>query len=204
MKGKRSQIYLFILCIFLVIGTGCSKKATVRQDVTPQPQSVMVDQKAKDDADAKERADREKMLRDRALRDQAMKDEADKMKLAKAAGKRAEMNTEALADIHFDFDKFLIKPQDRKILSAAAEWIKKNNPKMVTIEGHCDERGTTEYNLALGDRRASEAKKYLVTLGVNEKYLKTISYGEERPLDPGHNEEAWAKNRRDHFVVNLK
>jgi peptidoglycan-associated lipoprotein len=203
MKGKRSQYFLFILCILMVIGSGCSKKA-VKQDVSTQPQTVIVDQKANDDAAARAKADRERMLREKALRDQAMKDEADKMKSVKATEKKAEINADVIADIHFDFDKYLIKPQDRKILDAAADWIKMNKPKMVTIEGHCDERGTSEYNLALGDRRANEAKKYLVSLGVNEKYFKTISYGEERPLDPGHNEAAWAKNRRDHFVINLK
>ncbi len=71
----------------------------------------------------------------------------------------------------------------------------------VVIEGHCDERGTAEYNMALGQRRAQETKKYLVNLGIKESRIKTISYGEERPLDPGHNEDAWAKNRRAHFVV---
>jgi peptidoglycan-associated lipoprotein len=71
----------------------------------------------------------------------------------------------------------------------------------VVVEGHCDERGTNEYNLALGARRAGEAMKYFVELGVDAKRIKTISYGEEKPLDPGHNDEAWAKNRRDQFVV---
>ena len=77
-----------------------------------------------------------------------------------------------------------------------------NNPqKEVVIEGHCDERGTEEYNIALGERRANSAKKYLINLGVNPSQLSTISFGEEKPADPGHNEEAWAKNRRDEFVV---
>jgi peptidoglycan-associated lipoprotein len=134
-------------------------------------------------------------------RGQAMKDEADRLKSMKAAETKAEMYT-ALADIHFDFDQYAIRSQDRDILIKATGWIKKNNPKMVIIEGNCDERGSDEYNLALGDRRATETKKYLVTMGVNGGILKTISYGNERPLDPGHNEEAWAKNRRVHFVVN--
>ena len=71
----------------------------------------------------------------------------------------------------------------------------------VIIEGHCDERGTSEYNMALGDRRAQSAKSYLVDLGIGSRRLMTISYGEERPLDPSHNERAWAKNRRDQFVI---
>ena len=78
----------------------------------------------------------------------------------------------------------------------------KNKDANIIVEGHCDERGTTEYNLALGERRATETKKYLVELGVPEGRIKTISYGEERPLDPGHTEAAWAKNRRAQFVLN--
>jgi peptidoglycan-associated lipoprotein len=71
----------------------------------------------------------------------------------------------------------------------------------IQIEGHCDERGTSEYNLALGERRANSAKKYLISLGMPADRISTISYGKEKPLDPGHNEEAWSKNRRDHFII---
>ncbi|MCK9390163.1 MAG: peptidoglycan-associated lipoprotein Pal [Syntrophales bacterium] len=105
-----------------------------------------------------------------------------------------------LANIHFDFDKSAIRTPDREILKGHADWLTKNKDYSLTVEGYCDERGSTEYNLALGERRAMEAKKYLVGLGVDEKRLKAISYGFERPLDPGHNEAAWAKNRRAQFV----
>jgi len=108
-----------------------------------------------------------------------------------------------LANIHFDFDKSAIRTPDREILKGHADWLTKNKDYSLTIEGYCDERGSTEYNLALGERRAMEAKKYLVGLGIDEKRLKTISYGFERPVDPGHNEAAWAKNRRDQFVPSL-
>jgi peptidoglycan-associated lipoprotein len=77
----------------------------------------------------------------------------------------------------------------------------KNPSVKIQIEGHCDERGTVEYNLALGERRANSAKRYLSSLGLTVNRVSTISYGKEKPLDPGHNEEAWAKNRRDHFIV---
>ena len=107
-----------------------------------------------------------------------------------------------LANIHFDFDKSSLRPEDRNILKGHAEWLMKNKDANIIVEGHCDERGTTEYNLALGERRATETKKYLVELGVPEGRIKTISYGEERPLDPGHTEAAWAKNRRAQFVLN--
>jgi len=115
---------------------------------------------------------------------------------------KAEATAEAsLQDINFDYDKSNIRPDARVIMKANAEILLKNKTSDITLEGHCDERGTSEYNMALGERRAQEAKKYLVNLGVDAAKMKTISYGEERPLDPGQDEDAWAKNRRVHFVV---
>ncbi|CAB1073936.1 hypothetical protein JY97_16385 [Alkalispirochaeta odontotermitis] len=105
-------------------------------------------------------------------------------------------------DIYFDFDKSTLTPAAQDNLLRKAEWLRENPYATVTIEGHCDDRGTNEYNLALGDRRAESAKSFLVDLGIDPARLSTISYGEERPVDPRNNEEAWAKNRRDHFVVN--
>ncbi len=106
-----------------------------------------------------------------------------------------------VSDINFDFDSFSIRPDARDILQRNADYFLKYKVSSVIIEGHCDERGTAEYNMALGQRRAQETKKYLVNLGVKESVMKTVSYGLERPLDPASNEEAWAKNRRAHFVV---
>ena len=104
-------------------------------------------------------------------------------------------------DIYFDFDKSTLSPSAQDNLLRKAEWLRENYDATVTIEGHCDERGTNEYNLALGDRRAESAKDFLSDLGIDPSRLSTISYGEERPVDPRHNEEAWAKNRRSHFNV---
>lgn len=108
---------------------------------------------------------------------------------------------EALKDINFDYDKSNISPEARIIMKTNADILLKNRNFNIIVEGHCDERGTSEYNMALGERRAQEAKKYLINLGVDEARMKTISYGEERPLDSKSNEEAWAKNRRAHFLV---
>lgn len=107
----------------------------------------------------------------------------------------------ALKDAYYAFDSYELSPEARKTLQENADWIKANKGPVITIEGHCDERGTVEYNLALGERRAEAAKSYLVSLGVNADRLKTISYGKSLPVDQGHTEEAWAKNRRAHFVV---
>lgn len=102
--------------------------------------------------------------------------------------------------IYFDFDKYNIRPGDAEILKKDYEWMQAN-PGKVRIEGNCDERGTVEYNLALGQKRADAAKGYLVNLGADSSRLETVSYGKEKPIDPGHNEEAWAKNRRDDFTL---
>jgi peptidoglycan-associated lipoprotein len=106
-----------------------------------------------------------------------------------------------LKDIHFDFDKYDIRPGDAKTLDGNAGWLKSNPSHLVLIEGHCDERGTNEYNLALGERRAKSTMNYLVSQGVQASRITIISYGEERPVCNEHNEECWAKNRRAHFLV---
>ncbi len=92
----------------------------------------------------------------------------------------------------------------QQVLQANAEVLKKYGTWQITVEGHCDERGTAEYNLALGERRAASARTYLVSLGIAADRIKTVSYGKEFPFDPDHNEAAWAKNRRAHFVVTAK
>jgi len=107
-------------------------------------------------------------------------------------------------DIYFDFDRFNLKPEAKKTLDGIAEWLKSNSSYRVLIEGHCDERGTNEYNLALGERRANSAKSYLIGLGIAEKRISTISYGEEKPQCTEHNEGCWSKNRRGHFLLARK
>ena len=105
-------------------------------------------------------------------------------------------------NIYFEFDKSRLTPMAQDTLMRHAAWLRENPDVTVTIEGHADERGTNEYNLALGDRRADSAKDFLVDLGIPASRLTTISYGEERPLCMDQTEECWAKNRRGHFVAN--
>ncbi len=107
----------------------------------------------------------------------------------------------ALKDVFFEFDKYDIRGEDAKTLDANATWLKANAENLVLIEGHCDERGTNEYNLALGERRAKAAMNYLVSQGVQANRITIISYGEERPLCNEKNESCWSKNRRAHFLV---
>jgi peptidoglycan-associated lipoprotein len=106
-----------------------------------------------------------------------------------------------LKDIHFDFDKYDIRPGDAKVLDSNASWLKSNPDQLLLIEGHCDERGTNEYNLALGERRAKATMNYLVSQGVQANRITIISYGEERPLCTEHSESCWSQNRRSHFLV---
>jgi len=106
-----------------------------------------------------------------------------------------------LAPIFFDFDKYDLRSGDREILKRNADQLVENPDATIRIEGHCDERGTVEYNLALGEKRARAAMQFLVDMGVDPSRLSIASYGEEKPLDPGHDERAWAKNRRVEFVL---
>ena len=104
-------------------------------------------------------------------------------------------------DIQFDYDKYDIRPAAKPILQNVASWLIKNTSAKILVEGHCDERGTNEYNLALGDRRAKAARDYLIALGIASNRIEMLSYGEEKPLCKESAEACWAKNRRVHFVI---
>lgn len=130
------------------------------------------------------------------------------MALAEQEAKRAEQehlvqleDDFITIDVHFDYDSSVIMDSEIPTLEAKAEWLRANGDVDIIVEGHCDERGTTEYNLALGDRRAARVKSFLMDLGIGAARIQTISYGEERPVAMGHMESAWAKNRRAHFVI---
>lgn len=115
--------------------------------------------------------------------------------------KESEMPSAGLTDVYFDFDKYNIREDARASLENDARWLKENPNVRVKIEGHCDERGTNEYNLALGERRAKSTMQFLVTLGIDKNRMSTISYGEERPVCREHNEDCYQKNRRGHLVA---
>jgi len=175
----------------LLFTTSCAKKA-----VKTEP-AVKAEDAGKAEAEAARRAEMEKQrrLEEERLRAEKIRADAERMK---GEGEGARFEKEM---IYFDFDKSNLKPEAQEVLKRKAAYLQGNPNAKAIIEGHCDERGTNEYNLALGDRRASSAKKFLVNLGIADSRLKTISYGEERPLDPGHNEAAWSKNRRCQFKL---
>ena len=194
MSKKSLVLLVLILCLGLVI-TGCPKKTVLKEEPTVKKAEEPVAEREKAAKAEAERAAREKEL--------TKEKEFEKSLVAKKepgiAGEVFE--SKMLKDIHFDFDKYDIRPGDAQILKENAALLMKNPGVKIQIEGHCDERGTVEYNLALGERRANSAKRYLSSLGLTGDRISTISYGKEKPLDPGHNEEAWTKNRRDHFIV---
>jgi peptidoglycan-associated lipoprotein len=126
---------------------------------------------------------------------------APKPEAAAPGAARGTEKESVLKDAFFDYDKSSIRPDAKLNLDENAKWLKANPQAALTIEGHCDERGTREYNLGLGQRRAKAAKDYLVSAGIDAKRIKAISYGKERPFEPGHDESAWKWNRRAHFVL---
>lgn len=211
---------VLVLCLSVSWMTGCAKKATLQEGaVVTQEQKAVAQAPAEVAApsEADSRAARERAMRDQALSDQAAREAAEKAareaaaKAAKDAADRAKKEAAERAaailkelqipDINFDYNKYNLKPLAQTILkNGAPAYLKYRDYKLV-VEGHCDERGTAEYNLALGEKRATEAAKYLVDLGIEKERIKTISYGKEMPLDQGHDEAAWAKNRRAHFVI---
>ena len=196
---KRMLICLSLLLVVpgLLFFTSCAKK-TVQSEPAMTQQPQVQPEPAQDDAAAKlaaEKARQEELARKKAIEEERLQAEAAEREAM--AAKNMFVNE----DIYFDFDSYVLTGVAQDILMRKAQWLRVNPDASVTIEGHCDERGTNEYNLALGDKRAEIVKAYLVNLGIDAGRLPTISYGEERPVDTGHNEEAWAKNRRAHFVV---
>jgi peptidoglycan-associated lipoprotein len=188
--GKKSLvIIILILCVGFFL-TGCPKKTVMKEEPSM----------TKEDAAARERAMKEQELK---AKEEAAKRELDKSLVAKKEPgiEGTVFESSLLKDIRFDFDKYDIRPEDTEILKENAALLKQYPGVKIQIEGHCDERGTTEYNVALGERRANSTKRYLLSLGISADRLSTISYGEEKPVDPGHTEDAWVKNRRAHFII---
>jgi peptidoglycan-associated lipoprotein len=163
----------FVLLLALIIATGCGGKKALKMTETPAPQMTATEPVAQP-----ERTER-------------------------ATSEMATPETAApiLERVYFDYDKYDLTPAAREILAVNAQALRQNPEAPVVIEGHCDERGTVEYNLALGDKRAKAVKDYLVWLGVERSRLTTVSYGKERPVDPRHYEAGWAQNRRAEFVI---
>jgi peptidoglycan-associated lipoprotein len=209
MVRKSLSIIILFFCLGLIL-MGCPKKTVVKEEPSVKRAEELAAEKEKATKLEAERAAKEKEAREKELariRDEegkkAREKEFEKSLVAKKEpGIEGEiLESKLIKDIHFDFDKYDIRSGDAEILKENAALLMKHLTIKIQVEGHCDERGTEQYNLALGERRANSTKKYLISLGILPDRISPISYGEEKPLDPGHNEEAWGKNRRAHTVI---
>jgi peptidoglycan-associated lipoprotein len=200
-------VFAFSSIFFL---SSCAKKQVITEEkeIKAPPKEVAKVEKEKPVAKEVEEAKEEEVKRAEEAKIEKLKElelakkrEAEaKIDEEKAWQERRTANVEA-ESIYFNFDKSFIRLEYRSVLKKKAEFLKDSPDIHIRIEGNCDERGTNEYNLALGERRATSAAKFLISLGISPDRIETISYGEERPLASGHGEGAWAQNRRDDFVV---
>jgi peptidoglycan-associated lipoprotein len=202
---KKNVIVVTLLifaCSSIFLMSSCAKKKLVTEEsvITARPTEVT---KAEKEAAAVKRAQQEEARRAEEVRIEKLEEleAAKKRKAEEKARQLAEAEGFDPQPIYFDFDRSSIRDEARAVLEKTGAFLKENSGIRIRIEGNCDERGTNEYNLALGERRANSAKLFLVSLGISPDRIRTISYGEERPLALGGGEDAWAKNRRDDFVV---
>lgn len=190
MKIRQLLAFVTILFVSILVLSGCPKKAEVSSTAEPQKETVAPDQKAED---AKRAADEARAKAEAEAKAKAEAEERERAAAAEAAA--------GLKPVYFDFDKAFIRSDARAIMKANAAWLKSHPKLKVKIEGNCDERGTIEYNQALGQRRAASAKKYLTDLGIAASRISLISYGKEKPACKESTEDCWQKNRRDEFVA---
>lgn len=203
---KNLWIYLALLVVIpgLLFTVSCAKKVT-------QAEPSAEETAAEPEVDTAARIAEEKAAQEEAARqwEMASEEDVEEQAQAEAAAKEEALRQELAAakqmfvneDIHFDFDSSALQPMAREVLQRKADFLFEMVDASIIIEGHCDARGTEAYNIALGDRRAESAKAFLVDIGIDPSRMTTISYGEERPVDSANNAEAWAKNRRVHFVI---
>ena len=191
---KRWAITAMAMAVLIIFfAAGCTKSK-----ISSEPATISAEEEAA--RRAAEEARQRELARQKALAEENLKEESIDATMASEREQEDKTRFEN-EDIYFDFDSIQLTPQAQEILTKKGKWLRDNPSATVTIEGHCDNRGTNEYNLALGEGRAQSAKTFLMDLGVDVSKLRTISYGEERPLDPQQTESAWAKNRRAHFVI---
>jgi peptidoglycan-associated lipoprotein len=190
MNHKNWALLALVLVIFVgLLAPSCGKKQIKSEPVMSEDEAR---RRAEEEARKREQ-ERQAAIREEELREDQLRAEGERVQSAREMFENE--------DILFEFDSASLSAQAQEILRAKAAWLRENPRARVVIEGHCDERGTNEYNLALGDRRAFSSKAFLVDLGIADSRLTTISYGEERPVDASPTEDAWAKNRRAHFVI---
>ena len=188
---KHWTILVLALALMVIFSfSACTKKKISSETATTPTTSTEEQARKRAEEEARQKALREETLREERLSEQQAKERME-----------TERSVFENEDIYFEFDSIRLTPEAQEILTQKAAWLRMNPGARVTIEGHCDDRGTNEYNLALGAGRAQSASAFLVDLGIEESRLNSLSYGEERPLATGQDEETWARNRRAHFVI---
>ena len=188
MRKHWTILALALMALVVVSFAACTKSKISSEPSTTTSAEEEARRRAEEEA-------RQKALEEENLREEGLSEQEARERMET---ERSRFENE---DIYFEFDSIRLSPEAQEILTQKAAWLRKNPQARITIEGHCDDRGTNEYNLALGEGRANSAREYLVDLGIKESRITTISYGEERPIDTGQNEEAWARNRRAQFVI---
>ncbi|BEQ13320.1 peptidoglycan-associated lipoprotein Pal [Desulfoferula mesophila] len=184
MKKYVVWLALAVLLAGLAAPLGCGK------DTVPGPDSTMTEQEK-----ARLEAERERRLREQRLKEAQLKEE-------QARGSEAKMKEVFVnTDVHFNYDRYDLSAEAKQILNEKAAYMQQHPSIQVIIEGNCDDRGSNAYNMALGEKRAKAVEAYMVAMGISPSRMETVSYGEERPLMMGQTEEAYAANRRVHFVI---
>jgi peptidoglycan-associated lipoprotein len=181
--------------VALLVACGKNPQPVTTPATAPNADSIAAAERARADSAAADSARRAQEEAERIARQRA----ADSA--AAAAGTVTEVRNMLAAMIHFDYDKAALRSDDQSALDQKVSILNANSAVRIRISGHCDERGSDEYNLALGNRRATAAKQYLVSHGIAADRIETVSYGEERPIATGHDEDSWAQNRRDEFEI---
>jgi peptidoglycan-associated lipoprotein len=195
---KPVSLLLVIGLAAAVVAGACAKNPPPQTTPQPNADSAAAAERARQDSAAAAQAEADRRAREEAER-VARQREADSLAALSRAGE--EVRTVLATMIHFDYDKASIRPDDMAILDQKVAILQANPNLRIRVSGHCDERGSDEYNLALGNRRAQAAKQYLVSHGIDASRIETQSFGEERPLVDGHDETAWSQNRRDEFEI---
>jgi peptidoglycan-associated lipoprotein len=182
-----------LLAVVMLVSYGCASKPaqTGQKPLTAEEQARLDQEEALKRKEREARISEEDLAKTRAERDRLERDKALQEKKTGIP----------VSDVYFEYDSYSVQPEDLVKIKEVGEWLKLNSAVRIVVEGHCDERGTVEYNLALGQKRAEIVKNHLTKLGIDEKRLRAISFGKEMPADPGHTEASWAKNRRVHFAL---
>lgn len=208
MRAKVCLCFVMFLAAVTLVFSGCAQKQATEMEASKVKKSSenqkQVQKPTEEMAAEKGAVDEAQKAQDEEVEEYGVsgkKAEKAKKSKEKALSKKAKQTLKKR--IHFAFDSSRLSPKAQALLKAKAKILKKHPELRMVIAGHCDERGTNEYNMALGERRARAAYEYLILLGVDANRMDLVSYGEERPLVEGHNEEAWAKNRRDEFKISM-